>query len=318
MAYDPVILSGYTFLHQGHRRFEQTMMGSEPRDLCVAVSDARSCPDLPLPPDDRPEEVLSTLEEYSQQFDCVAMERRDGILRVSLHTDGGPLRWGLKAQSELVRAFTAIGADRGNRVMILTGTGDEFSGPHQSSTQTVYNKDGVAITAESLDRVHWNAKRLMTRLLDIEIPIIGVVNGPAKRHCELALMSDIVIAADDATFEDTAHFDLGSQVPGDGIAVVLSQLMGLNRARYLMLTGQVLTVEEAERIGLVSEVMPREELEARSWELAEMLSRKPDLLLRYTRVVLTQPLREGLLESLQYHLALETLSSLQSHAHEKV
>lgn len=261
---------------------------------------------------------MSAFEEYSQRYENIAMERRDGILRVALHTGGGPLRWSLQAQGELVQAFTEIGADRGNRVMILTGTGEEFSGPHQSATQTVYNQGGVSITAEGLDRVHWNAKRLMTRLLDIEIPIIGVVNGPAKRHCELALMSDIVIAADDATFEDTAHFDLGSQVPGDGIAVVLTQLLGLNRARYLMLTGQVLTVEEAHRIGLVSEVLARETLEARSWELAELLARKPDLLLRYTRIVLTQQLREGLNESLHAHLALETLSSLQSHAHEKV
>jgi enoyl-CoA hydratase/carnithine racemase len=71
-------------------------------------------------------------------------------------------------------------------------------------------------------------------------------------------------------------------------------------------------------MGLVAEVMPRENLEARSWELARKLAAKPDLLLRYTRIVLTQPLREAMTENLQYHLALETLSSLQSHAHERV
>ncbi len=256
--------------------------------------------------------------EYATRYRCLAMERRDGILQVSLHTNGGQIRWGLGPQRELVEAFVDIGADRENRVIILTGVGDEFSGPHQDPNRTVYNQDGVAITAESLDRVHWNAKRLMTRLLDIEVPIIGVVNGPAKRHCELVLMSDIVIAADDATFEDTAHFHLGSQVPGDGIAPVLSMLMGLNRARYLMLTGQVITAAEALQWGLVSEVMPRERLLPRAWELARQLAQKPDLLLRYTRIVLTQPLRVALAESIQYHLALETLSSLQSHAHERV
>lgn len=261
---------------------------------------------------------LSEFSEYAEKYDCLRLDRRDGILHARLHTDGGSFQWGLGPQAELVRAFTDIGADRGNRVMILTGTGAEFSGPYQSTTRTVYNEGGAAITAESLDRVHWNAKRLMTRLLDIEIPIIAAVNGPAKRHCELALMSDIVLAADDATFEDTAHFEYGSQVPGDGIAVVLSLLMGLNRARYLMLTGQVITAKQAFDTGLVAEVMPRDKLEGRAWELAEMLAAKPDLLLRYSRIVLTQPLRDGLLENLQYHLALETLSSLQSHAHERV
>jgi enoyl-CoA hydratase/carnithine racemase len=211
-----------------------------------------------------------------------------------------------------------IGADRENRVVILTGTGEEFSGPYQDPNQTVYNQGGVSISPEGLDRVHWNAKRLMTRLLDIEVPIIAAVNGPAKRHCELALMSDIVICTPDATFEDTAHFHLGSQVPGDGIAVVLGLLLGLNRARYLMLTGQVIGAAEAKEYGLVSEVVSREELLPRARELAELLARKTDLLLRYTRVVLTQPLRTAMVENLQYHLALETLSSLQSHAHERV
>lgn len=262
---------------------------------------------------------MSTFDEYADRYDSVRMERSEnGILLLRLHTDGGPMRWSLKVQGELVRAFVDIGADRGNRVIILTGTGEEFSGPHQDPTQTVYNQGGVSITPQGLDGVHWNAKRLMTRLLDIEVPIVAAVNGPAKRHCELALMSDIVICSDDATFEDTAHFDLGSQVPGDGIAVVLGLLLGLNRARYLMLTGQVIGAAEAYQYGLVSEVLPRDRLLPRAWELAELLARKTDLLLRYTRVVLTQPLRTAMVENLQYHLALETLSSLQSHAHERV
>ncbi len=110
--------------------------------------------------------------------------------------------------------------------MILTGTGDEFSGPYQSTTQTVYNQGAPRSPPRASSRCTGTPSASMTHLLDIEIPIIGAVNGPAKRHCELALMSDIVIAADTATFEDTAHFVLGSQVPGDGMAVVLSQLAG--------------------------------------------------------------------------------------------
>lgn len=261
---------------------------------------------------------MSDFDEYSTKYPSLAMRREDGILEVRLHTDGGPFQWGLGPQAELVKAFVDIGADRGNRVMILIGTGDEFSGPYQSTTRTVYTQGGVPITSEGLDRTHWNAKRLMTRLLDIEIPIIGAVNGPAKRHCELALMSDIVIAADTATFEDTAHFELGSQVPGDGIAMVLIELLGLNRARYLMLTGQVLDAAQALELGLVSEVMPLEKLSDRAWELARQLSRKPDLLLRYSRIVLTQPLRDRINETVVYQLGLEALSSLQSHAGEKV
>jgi enoyl-CoA hydratase/carnithine racemase len=86
--------------------------------------------------------------------------------------------------------------------------------------------------------------------------------------------------------------------------------MGLNRARYLLLTGQVLKAQEAKDLGLVSELWPREKLLPRAWELAEQLAKKPDMLLRYTRRVLTHPLRKALDEGLPYYLAMEALSTL--------
>ena len=153
-------------------------------------------------------------------------------------------------------------------------------------------------------------KGILQMTLDIEVPMIGVVNGPAKRHAELPLMCDIVIAAEDASFEDTAHFDRAGQVPGDGINVVYTMLMGLNRARYLMLTGQVMSAREAKEIGMVSELLPREKLLPRAWELAERLAKKSDLLLRYTRIVLTHPLKMRMQEGIKYFLAMETLAKL--------
>ncbi|MGZ5141881.1 MAG: enoyl-CoA hydratase/isomerase family protein, partial [Burkholderiales bacterium] len=62
--------------------------------------------------------------------------------------------------------------------------------------------------------------------------------------------------------------------------------------------------------GMVAELMPREKLVPRAWELAEQLARRPEMLLRYTRAVLTHPLRKALDDGLQYFLALETLSTL--------
>jgi enoyl-CoA hydratase/carnithine racemase len=131
----------------------------------------------------------------------------------------------------LVEAFTQIGADRENRIIIMIGTGTEFSGPRAEPGHSFYREVSTNITADLLDRIHWNAHRLMTRMLDIEVPMIAVVNGPAMRHSELPLMCDIVIAAEDASFEDTAHFKLASQTPGDGIGIVYTMLLGLNRAR---------------------------------------------------------------------------------------
>ena len=251
---------------------------------------------------------MATFDDYSGTYRFICMERRGGILQMRLHTDGGPLQWNLDAQVEFVRAFTDLGADKANRVVILTGTGSEFSGPRLDPSTPFFH--GAQLTPAGVHDVFANAKRMVNAVLNVEVPMIAAVNGPAKRHADLALMCDIVIAADDVTFEDTAHFHNGSIVPGDGINVVYTMLMGLNRARYLMLTGQVLNAKEAKDIGLVAELMPRDNLLPRAWELAEQLATKSDMLLRYTRAVLTHPLRKQLDEGLQYFLGMEALSTL--------
>ena len=242
------------------------------------------------------------------EYRYVKLERRNGIMQMTLHTDGGPLRWSLDAQVELAAAFAEVGGDRENRVVILTGTGNEFSGPRLDPNAPFFH--GTELSPSGVYHVFRNARRLVNALLDVEAPMIAAVNGPAKRHADLALMCDIVIAADDVTFEDTAHFHNGGIVPGDGINVVYTLLLGLNRARYLMLTGQVLSAREAKDLGLVAELMPRDELLPRAWALAEQLAKKSDILLRYTRMVLTHPLRKALDEGLQYYLAMEKLSTL--------
>ena len=253
---------------------------------------------------------MSQFKDYAKRFSQIELERRNGILLMTLHTKGGSLQWGPTIQSELVEAFTAMGADRENRVIIMRGTGKDFSGPKAEPGKSFYREVSTHITADLLDRVHWNAKRVMTRMLDIEVPMIGVVNGPAMRHSELPLMCDIVLASEDASFEDTAHFQLASQVPGDGLNIVYTMLLGLNRARYFMLMGQILNAQEAKELGLVAEVLPRKRLMTRAWQIAEMLAKKNDLLLRYTRVSLTQPLKNVMEQDVMYHLALESLAKL--------
>ncbi len=254
---------------------------------------------------------MATFEEYSRKYKHIKMHRRNGILEMTLHTNGGSMRWGHEPKIELWNAFTDVGSDRENRIIILTGTGNEFMGPRHSGDLSTYKSIQPNITPVVVDTSHWYMKRLMTRFLEIEVPMIGVVNGPALRHGELALMCDVVIASDDATFEDTAHFALGGSVPGDGISTVYTMLLGLNRARYMALTGQVLSAKEAKELGLVAELMPREKLLPRAWELAGQLAKKPDLVLRYTRIVLTHPLKRMMDESLAYHLALESMGGME-------
>jgi len=89
-------------------------------------------------------------------------------------------------------------------------------------------------------------------------------------------------------------------------------LLGLNRARYLMFVGQILSAQEAKDLGLISEIHPRDQLLGRAWEIAEKLSKKDDLLLRYTRIVLTEPLGKWMEEMVVYHLGMEALAKLDN------
>ena len=248
--------------------------------------------------------MARTFEDYQDDYTHVAMTRVEGILEVRLHSDGGPLVWGDGPHSELGRCFWEIGSDPDNRVIIITGTGDEFIARLDDSWVG-------AMTPQKWNRIFTNGKRLLQALLDIEVPVIGAVNGKSTVHAELALLSDIVIAAEGTVFQDAPHFRYGT-VPGDGVHVVWPHLLGPNRGRYFVLTGQRIDARQALEFGVVSEVLPADELRERAWTLARELCRQPDTILRYTREALIAPIRRLVRDDLTTGLALEGLGAFES------
>lgn len=244
---------------------------------------------------------MASFEEYATRYETVRMERRNGILQVTLHTDGREMHWSALSHTELPLAFQDIANDRETRIVILTGTGNEFLGP-KSVPGTRYR---LGITG--WDAIVSEGVRMLHNMLSIEVPMISAVNGPATRHSELALLCDIVLASETACFHDSGHFENG-QVPGDGVNIVYPLLLGLNRARYFLLMGQSIDAHEAQRLGLVNEVHPQDRVLPRAWEIAERLAAHPILQLKYTRRVLTEDLRRRLQDHLGYSLVLEALA----------
>jgi enoyl-CoA hydratase/carnithine racemase len=231
------------------------------------------------------------------------MVREDGILEMTLNTDGNSLRWGPKAHQDLVQAFLDVSRDRDNLVVILTGMGEEFSGPEIAANVP---RAVAKLSAAEWGKLGWESKHLIMNMLDIDVPIICALNGPALRHAELPVLCDVVIASADAAFQDSAHF-AGGLIPGDGVHVIFPMVMGLNRARYFLLTGRKIFAQEALAIGLVNEVLPKSAVLARARELARIFLRQPDLNRRYTRMLITEMIRREMNGLLGFGLAAEGL-----------
>jgi enoyl-CoA hydratase/carnithine racemase len=247
---------------------------------------------------------------YFDRYPSIAFRREDGILEMRIHTRGGPALWGPQGglHRELGPAFADVANDRENKVVIFTGTGDAFCAGFDDQGEVP-----SGFSAESWDTIVREGRALLLNQLAIDVPVIAAVNGPAFIHADLAVLADIVLAAESASFADKAHGLMGV-VPGDGVHVIWPMLLGPNRGRYFLLTGQEIGAREALSLGIVGEVLPDDRLNARAWELARDIAARPPLATRYTRMLLTQPLRERLGRELATGLVVEGMGVLAAFA----
>ena len=254
--------------------------------------------------------------EYKDRYANYRFElSEEGILLMQCHTNGGSLVWDWKAHDEMSDAFADIAGDREIKVLIHTGTGENYNAdwgapPGSKTHKPVYLAMGDQKGLTQLDEKAWYGRMLVENVLAVDVPMISAVNGPCNIHSEVPLLGDIVLASEDAYFQDLAHFPRGL-VPGDGQHVIWPWLVGRNRARYMLLTGKKLSAQEALEWGAVNEVLPKGQLLDRAWELARELAKRPPLVLRYTRMLLTQDLKRAFLDELAHGLARETYAQRQ-------
>lgn len=234
-------------------------------------------------------------EEYRETFkDFFRMTRRDdGVLLVEAHTLGGPIQLSVENHRALGQMLKVIGADPENELVILTGSGEEF----------MMDSDPDGFELETNDMPYWAYEyaykdgriNVSSLVNDIEVPTIGIMNGPGF-HSEIVLMCDLTLAADDATIFDL-HYDIGS-VPADGIHNAFQELLGVKRAAYALLTGEAISAQQALEWGMVNEVLPRDQLIDRAYTIADHIMSQPRVTRRLTTQIIRRPWKQRIVSDL--------------------
>lgn len=251
---------------------------------------------------------LMTRPDYFDAFPNIALQRTaQGILEVRLHSHGDSFRYSASARTQLLGAFQRIGADRANRVIILTGTGASWCADFDRSPEV--SPDPSLSLAQRWDVQFWEGRRLMQTILDVDAPMIAAVNGPALIHTEYLLTCDIILASETAAFQDMPHLNNGVS-PTDGMHVLWPHVLGPVRGRYFLLTQQKLDARQALDWGVCNEVLAPDALMARAYAIAAALVAQPEHTLRYARVGLTQRLKKLVTDEMALGLGVESLSAL--------
>ncbi len=200
--------------------------------------------------------------------------------------------------TELAAALDEVKDDPGTGCVVLTGSGRAFSAGAD-----------IGDMLDTGDNVYQDRRRLgpWERISEFRKPIIAAVNGYALGGgLELALLCDFIIASETAKF-GTPEINLGT-FPGDGATQRLPRLIGKAFAMQMVLTGEMIDAQVAERKGLVNEVVPGGNLIARANEIAASIAAKSSAITPLAKqailIGLDQTLSEGL--KTETRLVLET------------
>ena len=184
------------------------------------------------------------------------------------------------AYGELIAAFRAARADEDVRCIVITGTDPAFCSGDDVKQLMVAG--GEEIRERRRSTVRYRVGEQVAAVLECERPVIAAVNGPAVGWgMELALCADIRIASDRARFG--LLFVKRGLIPDAGTFTRLPGIVGSSKAAELMFTGDVIDAGEAERIGLVSRVVPHEALTGTVRDLARRIAANAPLATRFMK-----------------------------------
>src|SRR5262252_8678590 len=195
-------------------------------------------------------------------YQSLLVDRVDSVATLTMSRPEARNALDIRMREELVEALDEIERDPAMRVVILTGAGGHFSAGGDVKTMAVRRHTA----SEGRERVEL-LNRFVLRLFNFPKPTIAMVDGFAVgAGCNIALGCDMIIASDRAKFGEV--FIKIGLVPDGGGTWLLQRLVGLAKAKEMVLTGEIIDAAEAFRIGLVNRVVPAAELERTTRTLA--------------------------------------------------
>ncbi len=227
---------------------------------------------------------LPQLDEYKEWFkDFADLYREDGILQVTWKTLDGPMHHSGMSHRAISQLVRILSMDWKNEIIIFTHIGDSWMTESDPNGWETYSE--------------LPTQRFQHQYFD-DTNLIGVLPGPGF-HWDSAMLSDITICSDDTWIEvPHAH---GGLVPGDGMGLMAQHFFGTKRGNYYMMTARQWTAQQMLDWGMVSEVVPKDQVMARAWEIARMLKTMPYENRTIMSNLAKRPLKKLLVEDLKLH-----------------
>jgi len=229
------------------------------------------------------------------------LKREGGIATITMNRPEKLNALNGEMTDELAQASREIGQDSEVRAVIITGAGRAFcSGADLSAPE--FNVSSSAASLQLMKK----ATQVTIGIRDMPKPVIAAVNGFAiGGGCNLALACDIIIASEEAKFSEI--YVLRGLHPDFGGIYFLPRAVGVARASELLLTGRIIDASEADRIGLVSRIVPADQLENVTRELAATLAKCSPLAISMTKASFHQALTMDLSTSLECEAKAQSL-----------
>ena len=248
---------------------------------------------------------LPSLDEYKEWFkDFADLYREDGILQVTWKTNDGPMHHSGMSHRAAGQLTRVISLDYENEIVIYTHIGHSWMTESDPNGWETYSE----LPKERFQHQYFDDTNLIKNMVfDLDVPTIGAIPGPGF-HWDSAMLCDVTIASED-TLMEVPHAQ-GGLVPGDAMGLMAQHYFGTKRGNYYMMTTRQWTAQDMLNFGMVSEVVPKDQVMDRAWEIARMWKTMSYENRTIMSNLAKRPLKKLFMEDLKLHTVSEQYGSL--------